>query len=678
MWFKRYRQHFSSSHSIKEVFDLHRELENKDHELGELQFLSDLVKVFRPLKLKDTQISIEPLITYLREHQQDRDIFREYLVDVVGKKDFKMVLTEYGILQNKPFFQELRKRIFARFVPEQPASNTLEFVLTQIFFFYTDIEWLEKIPANELEEFCEVLELGTIYREFHENDVYYEIFKALNLLSHRVSGQALETEVIKMVPELASLDSPFEGLEQELDIIEKRFRSKNLSHLKKGDPDYQKLLAFHAQCVERIQEAYKNSSRYGISMNVNQRLLRVRQELKRFAELAEYLVLESPKEALPQSIKFGLSLIRYHCSKNNISELINDSTQIITYEITQHTAKTGEHYITSDGREYWHMLKSSMGGGLIVGILCITKVLLSKIDVSDFGQAFLFSMNYAIGFIAIYLLGFTLATKQPAMTATTLIHSIEQGMNKSTIKKNKHKAFAELFARLFRSQFIAFVGNVIIAFPVAMLLAYGIDWFFEDNIVSGKHEKLMADLSIWHSPVIFHSAIAGVFLFLSGIISGSISNRNKHIDLYHRIAEHPGLKQTMGNEATHRLGKWLEKKWPGVASNFWFGVFMGSTASFGVFIGLNLDIRHITFASGNLALGIFGSEFSVTANMLILGLIGIAVIGLVNFIVSFIFSLALALRSRKIPWRELIDLFRSVWNHFLSRPLSFFIPLTGK
>ena len=37
--------------------------------------------------------------------------------------------------------------------------------------------------------------------------------------------------------------------------------------------------------------------------------------------------------------------------------------------------------------------------------------LLSKLDVSPFGSAFLYSMNYALGFIIIYLLGYTLATK---------------------------------------------------------------------------------------------------------------------------------------------------------------------------------------------------------------------------------------------------------------------------
>lgn len=50
--------------------------------------------------------------------------------------------------------------------------------------------------------------------------------------------------------------------------------------------------------------------------------------------------------------------------------------------------------------------------------------------------------------------------------------------------------------------------------------------------------------------------------------------------------------------------------WVGVISNFWFGTFLGSTAIIGIFLGLNLDIRHFTFASGNFALGLYGNHFN--------------------------------------------------------------------
>src|SRR5690606_24565726 len=254
----------------------------------------------------------------------------------------------------------------------------------------------------------------------------------------------------------------------------------------------------------------------------------------------------------------------------------SESTQVVSYEITQYTAKTGEHYITESPKEYFSMFKASLGAGFVVAFLCIFKVLLSKANTSDFGFAVLYSLNYAFGFIVIYLCGFALATKQPAMTASFIIKAIEEGRkNQSTTEQ--HSAFATLFARLFRSQFIAFAGNVIMAFAVALLLMWLIDTTTGINLTDTKWPTLLKDESPVHSLAIVHAAIAGVFLFLSGIISGNVSNKNKHNQVYYRIQENPLLKSAIGDYKSAKVAGWLEKKWPGIVSNFWFGVFMGST-----------------------------------------------------------------------------------------------------
>jgi site-specific recombinase len=216
------------------------------------------------------------------------------------------------------------------------------------------------------------------------------------------------------------------------------------------------------------------------------------------------------------------------------------------------------------------------------------------------------------------------------------------------------------------------------AFPVSLLGIWAIDYLFHYNIAAAKWETLLTDISPIHSLAVFHAAIAGFFLFLSGIISGSVANRDKHNQVFFRITEHPMLKRSLGKVRTLKLAKLYEKKGAGIISNFWFGVFMGSTASVGLFLGLNLDIRHITFVSGNLALGVYGANYQVSNAMLFWGIFGIGVVGLVNFTVSFSLSLGLALRSRAISLFELRFIVASIWNHFKSRPISFFFPTENK
>ncbi|WP_295333540.1 recombinase [Flavobacterium sp.] len=644
-----------------------------------LLFLVDLVQFFRPNDpKKESVVSIKSLLDYLEANPDMIAQLQLYLAEALSKRKFGRMLSDTGILRDSDFSYEVKKRLFAKILPFQPEKDTLEFVLNQVFFKSSDPIWIARIPFEELQQLFDIIAVETIYESVAEQSVLSEVMNAMGLISQRMSGRAMETDVIKMVPEYDDLESPFVAFENELNSILAKIRNTEPHYIVSEDLNYKQLIILHKQCEEYVDKAFGNSSKFGISLKVNQSLLRIRQQLHRMKVLISTLVVNKPSDKKNNSILLLLRLIKYNCQKNNVRQLINESTQLISYEITQHTAKTGEHYITESRSEYFSMFKAAVGGGFIVGILCIIKILFSKIETSAFGHAFYYSLNYSLGFIAIYLMGYTLATKQPAMTAATLTKALESGMKKQNNSENKHGSFAQLFARLFRSQFIAFVGNVFMAFPVAMLGIWLIDYLLDYNIAFEKSSKLLYDLSPVHSAALFHAAIAGVFLFLSGIISGNVSNRNKHNQVYYRIKEHPVLKQNLGIVKTNAIAKWFENHWPGVVSNGWFGVFLGSTASLGIFLGLNLDIRHITFAAGNFALGLYGADFFVDWPTIVWGIIGIGLIGFVNFIVSFSLSLGLAFRSRNIPLSELKLLFSATWAYFKKRPTAFFFPVKDK
>ena len=657
-------------------FDESQSWRKKD---DDLEVLVRLVRLLRPSKIKKIQtINLQEIISFLEENDSCRKQFSIYSKEILHDKKFSKILSDAAILQDVDFIFEVKKRLLAKFLPYQPQKNTLEFILNQVFYKADDALWINRIESSQLEELYVLLEFKSIYETTEPNSSLSELLVAMSLLTQRISGRAMETDVLKMVPEFDDFESPFGAFEKELLLMEDKIRAGQQHYIKRDDLSYAQLLVLHKQCEEFVDKAFHNSSKYGISLRVNQNLLKIRQQLIRLKYLIPLLIIEIEEDKKINGIALALQLIKYNCYKNNVRKFIAESTQLISYEITQHTAKTGENYITETRSEYFKMFRTALGGGFIVGILCVIKVLLSKVEASFFGHAFFYSMNYAFGFIAIYLFGFTLATKQPAMTASALIKALEEGIIKQGKDSEKYEAFAILFARVFRSQFVAFVGNVIMAFPISLLGIWLIDYVLDYNIAATKWESLLTDLSPIHSLAILHSAIAGVFLFLSGIISGSVANRDKHNQVYFRIAEHPGLKRSLGKVRTLKLAKLYEKRWAGIISNFWFGIFMGSIGSIGLFLGLNLDIRHITFASGNLALGLYGANYAVSNSMLFWGIFGIGIIGLVNFMVSFSLSLGLAFRSRAISIFEVKFIVASIWDHFKSRPISFFFPTERK
>jgi site-specific recombinase len=647
-----------------------------EYKADEVDLLADLVDIIRPNNIqKAPQTNLSELLTLLSDNSHYCTALSLYLKGILKNKKFSKILTDAGILGDAVFLSEVRSRLFSKLLPDQPKKDTLEYVLNQVFFKKSDPVWLNTIPAEQLEQLFDLLKFRTLYASKEARSPLAELIFATEVLIHRIAGRALETEVIQMVPEYENLESPFLAIQKEFALISERLQEQEANYISPNDIGFRQLLVLHHQCSDYVKAAFKNSEKYGISLRVNQSLLRIRQQLERLGVLLPMLAIDNPEEAKQDTIQLGLKIITYNCDKNNVRKLINESTQLLSYEVTQHTANTGEHYITKDRSDYFRMFWNASGGGIVVGILCITKVLLSNIDTSAFGHAFYYSMNYAIGFITIYVLGFTLATKQPAMTAAALVRALELDRKKQNIAEaEKHLTFAIFFARVFRSQFIAFVGNVIVAFPVAWLGIWIIDNVFKYNLALTKWYHLTEDLSPVHSAAIFHAAIAGVFLFLSGIIAGSVANRDKYRHVYYRIQEHPLLKKSFGRTRTKKLAKLYENKYAGIVSNFWFGVFMGTTASIGFFLGINIDVRHITFASGNLALALYGANYNISNELLIWGIIGIGVIGLVNFLVSFGLSMGLAFRSRNISLSELGPIAKAIWKHFKQKPGTFFFP----
>ncbi len=645
------------------------------YQLEDFDLLIKIVQFIRPSKPRQiSMVNLTPFVEFLEQNTNCATMLSEYLKAILHQRKFNKFISDVAILRDAVFLIEVRKRLFAKILPNQPQKFQLEFVLNQVFYHATDAIWVKKIPYDQLESIFDLLKFDTIYETSDKNTPLSEVMVSMGLIIQRISGRAMETEVIKMVPEFDDLESPFTAFEIEFKHIEERIRSEELHFLQPEDLAYKQLQVLWTQCNDFADKAFANSSKYGISIRVNQNLLKIRQQLERLQVLMPILVVGEERDKKEHTISLSLLLITYNCYKNNVRKFIGESTQLLSYEITQHTARTGEGYITESRAEYFRMFRAAIGGGLIVGILCIIKLLLSRVETSYFGHAFIYSMNYSFGFIAIYILGFTLATKQPAMTASALMKSLDEGIKKQAKDAEKYQAFAVLFARVFRSQFIAFVGNVMMAFPVALFGAWAIDQIFHDNIAMARYPILLNNLSPIHSPAIFHAAIAGVFLFLSGIISGSVSNRNKHSQVYYRIEEHPLLKKRLGKVRTKKFAEVYERRWAGIVSNFWFGIFMGSTASLGMFLGLDIDVRHITFASGNLALALYGSGFHISNTMLFWGIFGIGIIGLINFTVSFGLSLGLAFRSRNISFFEVRYIIVAIWEHFKRKPFSFFVP----
>jgi site-specific recombinase len=209
------------------------------------------------------------------------------------------------------------------------------------------------------------------------------------------------------------------------------------------------------------------------------------------------------------------------------------------------------------------------------------------------------------------------------------------------------------------------------AFAIVLTTGRFLGW---DPVGPDKAAHLLADLHPWQSLALMYAAIAGVYLFLSGLISGYCDN----LSLYHRVPQRlqrlKWLRMLLGRERLGRLAGYVEHTLGALAGSFLFGCMLGCTPVVGELLGLPLDIRHVAFASANLAYGIEGLEFAVVPATVLVTAAGVLLIGLTNLVVSFGLALRVALRSRGIPREETAGLWARVLRRFLDRPRDFVWP----
>jgi site-specific recombinase len=366
-------------------------------------------------------------------------------------------------------------------------------------------------------------------------------------------------------------------------------------------------------------------------------------------------------------------LVRNENRKNSILEFMSQSLGYLAYQIAEHKGAKGSKYITSTWAEYRAMLGSAMGGGAWICLVVLIKNLLIRLPMAIFWHGFAYSVNYSLGFILIEETGATLATKQPAFTASAVASSLDT--RKSTYQPNLY-SLAVTVAKVSRSQIASFAGNLIVVFPGVALLAWGYDRLMGAKLVSGDAAmKMLMDQHPWHSLSLLYACNTGVFLFLSGIIAGYVQNKIVYGRVSRRLQTHPLLRLSMGKERLRRLADYVEKHAGTLIGNICLGFFLGMAGFIGEIFGIRFDIRHITISAGNVSLAVYGLGLrNVPARFLAEVLVGVLGIGFLNFLVSFSLAFIVAARSRGVRIREYPEFLGILGRYFIRNPLDFVRP----
>ncbi|UXY15905.1 site-specific recombinase [Chitiniphilus purpureus] len=655
---------------------LHEMTTAADAEL--IGLLAALIRQLRPARARDGRAAINGVqaLCYLLElHPEYRQALRRALLHLISSCRQVPLYTETGILSNETFFATLRRRIGERLLPPVPDPQSLKDRFGEIFSAPDDHEWLAAVPREHWYELGRALH----FDEERDRDsiarTRLQMLEAIQILSCRLAAIGLEPEIVRNCPEVQRFESPFVHQNIETLAYIERYRAAMIDATLPKDDDAQ-ILVLLDQCEAQIAKVRRSAARQGVSVSLTYLLIRIRQHIERIKLLLDLIDPDGDREAHAERLlTVMIELVRAENRKHRIRDVFSENTELLALQVTDHASRTGEHYIAESRREWVAMFKSAAGAGFIVGFMSLFKLLTGKAHLPLLLEALAFGLNYALGFMLIHMLHFTIATKQPAMTAAKIAASIHQQSAQGGRRQLDLDELALLIVKVIRTQFIAILGNVLIVMPFALGIALAWKTLLGVPVVdAAKAQRLLHDLSPIASLALFHAGIAGVCLFLAGLISGYYDNKSIYNKIPDRVAALPWLNRLIGERRTRRLAGYIEHNLGALAGNFYFGMMLGTIGTIGVLVGLPVDIRHITFSSAYLSYAAVSFDFQLDPGVVLISLAGIALIGLTNLAVSFGLALWVALRSRKLNFRATRPLLGKLVRHFLTRPGDFLLP----
>lgn len=602
-----------------------------------------------------------------------------YLLNLMVRYRQVSLYTDMGILSDHSFSSQFYMLVGYRLLPPAPDDQDLVSLFHYLFATPQTRQWVDMVNDRLWLELILLLQVPP-GNEALLNKLKFNVLRAITILAHRISGLGLHADLVRVFTNPSENQDTFIELNHEVREFVKQYQSTHLvvandQMLPLPAVDSSQIFVLTEQATQSLQNIRRRIHKTGITIRTTNMLVRLEQSIERLELL---LSLISPHRHTQKRAVIELIHTLYEGShnRNSFRYLFGVNTELLSRKVTENASKVGERYISTDRDGYRHMYKKAAIGGLLIGGMATLKILGKNLDLAPIGVAFLNSMIYGLGFVIIHIIGGTVATKQPAMTAAAIASTISEATGRKAAQFTK---LAELVVDIMRTQFVAILGNISIAMPVALLISSF--WLFglghPLTSLSGA-EHLLHDLNPFTSLALPHAAIAGVYLYISGLIAGYYDNLAVHNKIGERINHHPLLRRVFKPDTLQRLSGFVEHNLGAIMSNFLFGCFLGSTATIGFIFGLPLDIRHIAFASANFIHGVF-NVFANTgslpdAGIILVSFFGILVIGIINLLVSFSLALITALRARNVRVFEWKHLFNLVASHFVSQPSDFFVP----
>ncbi|WP_416438939.1 hypothetical protein [Phnomibacter sp. MR] len=626
-----------------------------------VQAIIQLIRPGQVKRISQAEAKLDDFTAWLQQHEDYRLRLREAITHLVADSDLTYTFAESGLLAGSSFFAEFNRRLTDKFLPHLLPHNDLRIHIRKVFYRSNDYKWMQQINSSSWINLLNVLQLDIVLQDAAH---LQQLTDAGEQVSLRLAAMGIDSRMTQHYGEVLQPVNAF----TEQYAAWSRFKDEILHPESAANipAAFSRLTQAIDAAIRQVKEVRRLKKTKGTSLQQTFLIARMQQQLERLQIIATILD-PATDVSMPLNVQFWLRLVANENTQNRLRSLFSSNVSFLAYQIAEHSSKTGEKYISNNSKEYKQFIGAAAVGGVIISVAALIKVGLTNLHLPYFWASFSYGFNYALAFVIIHFVHGTIATKQPALTASTLANAIGNDATNA-------QQIAPLIAQVGRSQFASLIGNLMIVAPLTMLIGWGFHALFGTHVVDATSAPLLlqdVQLSIRN---IWYAAIAGVLLFGSGIISGYFDNLVIFGNIPTRIKHHKKLRGLLGEKTTNKLAHYIEKNLGAIMGNVLLGFGLGFMIFFGKILGIPLDIRHVTISTGFFGFSSVGLDFHLTLSQLLWALAGLMGIAFTNLAVSFALALYVAMKSRGIATVELGPIVSTTLRHFIKHPLHFFIP----
>ena len=577
-------------------------------------------------------------MTLAIERHPCHDSIRSTLRDFWSHHSYVRVISEAGLPDEAFLVRELLARAVRHLLPVDEVEGDLYVLMDSLNLKESDARWVASLSEPLIASWAETFRPST-----------FSILASCKILALRATNVALSRDLIAFADDEDITKSPFFHLPG---IVEHVIRHSEDFHLWEQQ---------RAACEDQLQTVNQSLADRGSSANL---IFRVRLLRSLLGRIQQVISLERPDS---DARKLAVTVVHGFASQRRIRGVLSASARRLARSVVERTGRAGKHYIAKDTQQWGVMGLGAVLAGVITSFTALFKYSLSAMIHAPMLLAVAHSLNYVVSFLLMQAGGFLLASKMPAVTAATLVDAMED-------PAKDHMASLQAISK---TQFIVTISNLIGTIPASI----AIDRLY--NAVRGHPflpepaaEHGIRMLFPQASLTILFAITTGVFLWLSSLATGWTANYLALHRMGSAISNSLRIRHKLGPARAEKLANWVKHHAPGSVGYIILGFLLGAVPIMFELFGIPLEVRHVTLAAASLG---YALDASLLHGQLhwqdaLLAFSGIALVGILNIVTSFVLSFLLAIRARNIGEVQSRRFLREVGQELLAHPFSFLLP----